>query len=485
MSTTKTKKTTAKKKTAPKKASATPVQLTIAAYGKKKKTSKKVAAAHDNDEEDEESTSLTHPTEESESGADMDEEVEVEVLEETPIVLSLPVSDAMEDKFNNPNTLDNELTRYRPVLNDQAPMSLVSGSEGSRIYPHHHQHSKEPKECLVVKRCPTCVDKPGPCQPCQDKFNVKFKRSLSDYESARKELDDHLYHSQKPAFENVQINDEPLPKDFKPPVYHYRKGIEGALDPRELEQQPKGFVESGWDLEEADGGASEMTQQQREQYQQQELDRLRRKVAMLEDMLATAQTTGHPVTERRPIIANIPECMWHMEPFYTEPVRLPIHYDAITGKFEGMGCFCSLKCAYAYRLEHRSAEAAPLHLLFKAHRQMQQQEREEGGEEPTETAFQELLPAPPRQALKRWGGHMDIEEFLDTAQVWHKLSRRPFVPTEEFIETSGGERKSSSTTQVRAPSEHNNDGLVRRRDKPHPNAANQWNNAITRSRLRR
>lgn len=476
-------KTTSKKSAA----AAPPVQLTIAAYGKKKK--KKTTTPPQTDEEEEgtySNTSNTDGTEES--NAELDEEAEA--LEDTPIVLSIPVTDAMENKFTNPSTLDAELTRYRPDVDERAPLSRVSGTTaGSRV-----PQQKDPSKKLVVKRCPVCVDKAGPCKECQAKFNKQFERSLSDYQSAREEQDKMFAAPDPTNFRNVTISDQPLPKDFKPPEYHYRKGVQGKVDPADLEKQPQGYAEAGWDLDDGDETGGAMTQQQREQYQQAEIDRLRRKVALLEDMLANNRTAIDVQGSNAPPAPFVNECMWHMAPFYSEPVGLPLHFDPITGTFDSIGCFCSLQCAYAYRLEHRSAEAAPLHLLFKAHRMLQQSERirqkareEETGEEAGDpVVFTELIPAPPRQALRRWGGSMELDEFLNQSQVWHTLSRRPFVPTEEFVEISSDRSTTTTTTTFRAPSEHSaGDGLVRRRNKPHPNAANQWNNAIRRSRLRR
>jgi hypothetical protein len=166
-----------------------------------------------------------------------------------------------------------------------------------------------------------------------------------------------------------------------------------------------------------------------------------------------------------------------MEPFFTEPVGLPMHYDQVTGNFDSIGCFCSLQCAYAYRLEHRSAEAAPLHLLFKAHRMLMAMDCEDG-EQPVKV---QLVPAPPRQALRRWGGRLDLSDFLSVSQVWRTLSRHPFVPTAEFVDAA----EKTTITYRAPPTTTTGEGLVRRRTKPHPNAANQWNNAIRRSKLRR
>jgi hypothetical protein len=461
-----------KKATAAKKGDAGQlVQLTIAAYGRKKKTSPARRISSENDEDEESSTTASFTI----TSEEVDEEEEEELLDETPIVLSLPVTDAMEDKFTNQHTLDDELTSYRPddILDQPAPLAIVSGSGG-----HPLKNPVTGTKRLTVKRCPLCMDKPGPCDNCREKFNQQVTRSLSDFLMAR-DQQDQLFGAPDPStFRNDTISDTPLPSDFKPPVYHHTSGIE-ATGSELLTGQPQGYSETGWDTETTQHTGT-LTQAQREQYQQQEMDRLRRKIAQLEDMLATRLST---ITPARAAVNNpfTKECMWHMEPFSTEPVGLPIKYDRVTGTFDTIGCFCSLQCAYAYRLEHRSAEAAPLWMLFKAHRMLQQQLEEDDDQVLQKT----LIPAPPRQALKRWGGAMDLDEFLSQTQVWHTLSRYPFIPTQEFVESSSSSSEKRAKSH-RAPSTGvGSDGLVRRRTKPHPNAANQWNNAIRRSRLRR
>ena len=449
-----------------------PVQLTIAAYGRKKTAKKRSHLVVSTSPSDSDESGTTVMVVDDDSGSDN--------ADDTPIVLSLPVTDAMEDKFTNQHTLDTELTSYRPDLLDQpSPLALVSGTEG-----HPLKKTAQPDQRLTVKRCPMCMDSAGPCDECQSLFNQKFCRSLSDYQISRDQQDELFGAPDPTAFRNDTISDAPLP-NFKPPVYHHRKGVENVsdceLDPQ---AQPQGYSESGWELGDAETQqhTGALTPAQRQNFQQQEMDRLRRKVAYLEDIIDNGGMPDNPEGHQQPQQPATPdsfvrECMWHMEPFFTEPVGLPMHYDQVTGSFDSIGCFCSLQCAYAYRLEHRSAEAAPLHLLFKAHRMLMAMDCEDG-EQPVKV---QLLPAPPRQALRRWGGRLDLSDFLSVSQVWRTLSRHPFVPTAEFVDAA-----EKTTITYRAPSATTTgEGLVRRRTKPHPNAANQWSNAIRRSKLRR
>jgi hypothetical protein len=95
-----------------------------------------------------------------------------------------------------------------------------------------------------------------------------------------------------------------------------------------------------------------------------------------------------------------------LEKFSSQPIGLPTHYDEQSGTYETLGCFCNFQCAYAYRLEHRSAESAPLWLLFKAYNDMHK-------EQFPNAAVPKLVPAPPRQALKRFKGSMGFGTILE------------------------------------------------------------------------
>ena len=181
-------------------------------------------------------------------------------------------------------------------------------------------------------------------------------------------------------------------------------------------------------------------------------------------------------------------CRWDLEPFEGPVLQLPLHFDEALQCFEGVECFCSVECMYAYRLEHVSAQNIPLNLIHKLHRMISKESSM--GTNLTGTGASKkssiLTPAPPRQALRRFGGEMSIEEFRGTRQ-WYALLRSPFIPVTQFVEMNGIHHQSqqissgilvptttsTASTAIAAEATDANT-LVLKREKPHPNFANQW-----------
>lgn len=95
-------------------------------------------------------------------------------------------------------------------------------------------------------------------------------------------------------------------------------------------------------------------------------------------------------------------CYWCCTPFPTQPVGLPVKYRA--GKFNVVGCFCSLSCACAYNFgqagqRYSVDEGLARYSLLNA------LSRKLGyGQKPVRSA-------PDRLALSIFGGHMSIDEF--------------------------------------------------------------------------
>ena len=93
-------------------------------------------------------------------------------------------------------------------------------------------------------------------------------------------------------------------------------------------------------------------------------------------------------------------CYWCCHMFKNVPFGIPIKY--VDGKFHVIGCFCSLECAAAHNMHHHDSadEMWERYMLINMlsrkldHRDI-------------------VKPAPPRLALKAFGGHMDIEEFRE------------------------------------------------------------------------
>ena len=94
-------------------------------------------------------------------------------------------------------------------------------------------------------------------------------------------------------------------------------------------------------------------------------------------------------------------CWWCCHKFDTAPCTLPTKYDPLRKRFTFCGLFCSWSCVKSYNLErsdHKKYECSALVtlLLQQLYGSVQ--------------AIR-VKPAPPRQALKMFGGYMDIDTF--------------------------------------------------------------------------
>lgn len=98
-------------------------------------------------------------------------------------------------------------------------------------------------------------------------------------------------------------------------------------------------------------------------------------------------------------------CWYCCHPFHTRPLPLPIKYDSHRDTFHVMGTFCSFACMKAYNGESTSylkhVNANNITLFHK---------RATG-------KLRGIKPAPPRVALRVFGGHMSIEEFRAAADT--------------------------------------------------------------------
>lgn len=431
----------------------------------------------------------------------------------TPIVLSLPVSNEMETTFNKLQTLDEELTTYRPDnIVHEDPKSMVSLGAGSAA-------TFESSVRVEFIRCGKCKTEPFPCKECNEKFDAAHARKFDEIQQSRDE--DDFIANQAPAlpFQNDRIQDKPIsPQAFQSLEYDFHQvhrmpiastasipqalsGYEkipiGQLEEHQvmqleeehqgtqLEKHLKEYLEEH--LEEHQGTQleehlKEHRSPKMRQSTQQEVEKLKQRIMQLEMQLNTLKNNTSNTNCKSndntnwKSNGNQHECLWHLGYFDGTPVGLPVHYDDATCSFdETIGCFCSYQCAYAYRLEHKSADCAPLWMLFKAYR--------ETAARSGQMNAPKLAPAPPRQALRRYGGKMDYDQFLANATQWHRLLRMPFIPSIEYTEQqqiTGNNTATATMVELAGPV---TDGLlVRKREKPHPNAANQWGNVIRKTR---
>ena len=94
-------------------------------------------------------------------------------------------------------------------------------------------------------------------------------------------------------------------------------------------------------------------------------------------------------------------CWWCSHPFENTPCTLPTRYDQLRKRFTFMGIFCSWNCAKAYNFntsDHRKYERSSL-ISFLV-QQLYGIERSIN-----------IKPAPPKEALKVFGGYLDIDTF--------------------------------------------------------------------------
>ena len=114
-----------------------------------------------------------------------------------------------------------------------------------------------------------------------------------------------------------------------------------------------------------------------------------------------------------PINTSI-SCYWCVHRFDNSPFGIPINFKNET--FEVFGCFCSLECAAAYNFNENNSQDEMwerYQLLNMMSRRMK--------------LGSVIKPAPPRLALKIFGGNMDIDTFRNIGKG-NKLMNINFPP---------------------------------------------------------
>jgi hypothetical protein len=96
-------------------------------------------------------------------------------------------------------------------------------------------------------------------------------------------------------------------------------------------------------------------------------------------------------------------CQWCMHTFTTLPVGLPFKKNS-SGGFDTFGTFCSLECASAFNFDklHGSHTAFTRHTMCCEIATMQSQQT---------VRPVRIVPAPPREMLRLFGGPSTIDEF--------------------------------------------------------------------------
>jgi hypothetical protein len=119
-------------------------------------------------------------------------------------------------------------------------------------------------------------------------------------------------------------------------------------------------------------------------------------------------------------------CHWCCHAFENTPLGIPVRYAG--GKFLCSGCFCSLHCATAYNFQMTSnsdqmwERNSLINFLARTLHPA--------------PSTQAIVPAPPREALRVFGGHLSIEEFRsfhNTGRAIH-IHNPPMVAVTQSLE---------------------------------------------------
>ena len=160
-------------------------------------------------------------------------------------------------------------------------------------------------------------------------------------------------------------------------------------------------------------------------------------------------------------------CWWCVHALPQKPcIHLPIRYDDKRKIFSTIGNFCSWACAKAYALDMGTSRSGEIQ-MFLATMRMQSMGK-----------FTPLWPAPKRQALKCFGGTMDIDEFrsfggkVEPPQLFYPFERMYIAAvsngqaeapvTSGQISASGGARRMAAIENATAET----DTLKLKRTKP-------------------
>lgn len=116
-------------------------------------------------------------------------------------------------------------------------------------------------------------------------------------------------------------------------------------------------------------------------------------------------------------------CQWCTCSFDTPPISLPL--SRINNKFYVTGCFCTFNCALAYNYDKYQStkweNSALLHLLYKM----------------IHNKYTKILPAPPKELLKIYGGPLTIEEYrhnLETNKNTYSVLQPPIISIIPLVE---------------------------------------------------
>lgn len=131
---------------------------------------------------------------------------------------------------------------------------------------------------------------------------------------------------------------------------------------------------------------------------------------------------------------------WHCcHPFGGQPLPLPVRYDDRRDVFHVAGTFCSWSCMKAYNWESASyMKPVIINNITLFHKRCT-------------GVLRGIRTAPPRQALRVFGGHMSIEEFRAAADLPtdYTLVPRNVIPHDRAIEERVTQRAVNEAAKAR------------------------------------
>ena len=135
-------------------------------------------------------------------------------------------------------------------------------------------------------------------------------------------------------------------------------------------------------------------------------------------------------------------CWYCCHPFETPPLPMPIKYDDRRDIFHVMGTFCSFPCIKAYNLESSSyLKHVNINHITLFHKRCTGRLRG-------------IRAAPPRVALRVFGGHMSIDEFrraADSPLELCVLPPRMIVHSQVLHEIDASQKRHHAAAQRKAP----------------------------------
>lgn len=123
-------------------------------------------------------------------------------------------------------------------------------------------------------------------------------------------------------------------------------------------------------------------------------------------------------------------CWWCCHPFDTQPIGIPFQHDGRANCYKVIGCFCSFACSLAYiKSESRYQKRVQYATVAAFYKYLT-------GDTKRKVCVEKLTTAPPRCALRIFGGPQTIQEFRKAAEneVEYNVIFSPQIPLKMFCE---------------------------------------------------